>query len=79
MNKRVLIVGAGSAAAGIAALLAAKNVEAVVLVDAPQRAPRRLVDELATVDLEPRAPFAMTTEGRRRAQWKDEIHGRKKP
>lgn len=74
-NRRVLILGAGRGAA-IAALLAAKGFETVALVDAPARAPSRLIEDFPQmVD----APFAMPTERRRRAQWKDEIHGRKKP
>lgn len=83
-ERRVLIVGAGAIAARIAAVLTTRDIQAqVLMVDDSPPEPRNLVANMPTLGLRGRYESSDTSPAvsreRRRAQWKQEIQGRKKP
>lgn len=76
-DKRILIIGAGRVGLGIAALLAARNFEATVLqVDGE---PRKQPEPMQFPEPPCISPSPANEPRRQRAQWKSEIHGRRKP
>lgn len=81
-ERRVLIVGAGAVTARIVAALALKDIEAQVLMVAddapPPKDPWANLPKL-TLQRGDNAPTPAFARERRTAQWKNEIHGRKKP
>ena len=74
-ERRILVIGSNRLGLSIAALLAARNIEAVVLQSPPE--------PTATQKAEAMDPFAFPPPSmgskRNKAQWKSEIHGRRKP
>ena len=81
-ERRILVLGSNRLGLSIAALLAARNIEAVVLQSPPE--PTKLNRfEAAMQKVEAMEPFAFPPPSmgskRNKAQWKSEIHGRRKP
>lgn len=74
-ERRILVLGSNRLGLSIAALLAARNIEAAVLQSPPE--------PTAMQKAEAMEPFAFPPPSmgskRNKAQWKSEIHGRRKP
>lgn len=73
-KRRVLIVDSGSVATRLAVALAMKDIEAQVLLVGDDSPPPKL-----TIQRGDNAPTPALARERRKAQWKNEIHGIKKP